>query len=639
MARSYSIFTSILTSLFTALAALALSSGCAAEPSGSADTGVDAAASDAARFDAARACADAASCSDGLYCNGEETCSAAGMCVPGTPPSCDDGVACTTDGCVESRRACENVPPDADHDGVADAACHDAGGVALGTDCDDHDATRHPGTMEVCDALGHDEDCNPLTYGAIDVDGDGHNDAACCNTGGACGDDCNDMLMGVHPGSPEVCNNVDDDCDHLVDDIIGGTVICHAGQTRACHNASCGTDGLEACADTCLGFDGRCVATEICNGCDDDADGAPDNGFACARGTSTSCTVPVCGTTGTEVCGSACTYGTCVAPEACNYCDDNGSGNFFEERPLAVNTASFNLSNCVSGAYSLYGPGTACGTTPSGSMGFDLWATLLDGSANDQAGALWFDPGGWTQGWGPTEVTVDLEVTAVTAGGGAEIPLGGWAVIIGHGGTLGLGTPRNRGIPTTVTGVAASWFWSTYDSCYMPTAPPNSNDSVRFTPIRGSGIGSVRAIGSAMDSGCFSGEGISGGAIDFDGVATGTVTQRLQLRYTPDDPTTSATNEEEVRIIASSPAGSAGATITYTYVPSNDLPIGTTPLRIGITAGTFTQSGFTSGGPPPTLVFGVPVRARAHIFNQQNHSLGPPTFTYSIPTTRAGLCP
>ena len=42
--------------------------------------------------------ADGTSCSDGLACNGEETCQA-GACQAGTAPSCDDDNACTQDSC------------------------------------------------------------------------------------------------------------------------------------------------------------------------------------------------------------------------------------------------------------------------------------------------------------------------------------------------------------------------------------------------------------------------------------------------------------------------------------------------------------------------------------------------------------
>jgi hypothetical protein len=49
-------------------------------------------------------------CSDDQYCNGEETCDAAGLCQPGTPPDCDDGVDCTNDTCDEAGDTCIHTP-------------------------------------------------------------------------------------------------------------------------------------------------------------------------------------------------------------------------------------------------------------------------------------------------------------------------------------------------------------------------------------------------------------------------------------------------------------------------------------------------------------------------------------------------
>ena len=52
-------------------------------------------------------------CNDGLYCNGEETCSNA-ACVPGIAPPVDDGQFCTTDYCDEGNNTIKHVPLNAD---------------------------------------------------------------------------------------------------------------------------------------------------------------------------------------------------------------------------------------------------------------------------------------------------------------------------------------------------------------------------------------------------------------------------------------------------------------------------------------------------------------------------------------------
>ncbi len=144
------------------------------------------------------------SCDDGVYCNGVEGCDANGACTPGTAP-CPAPMVCD-----EAMDRCRSDCPDADEDGAADAAC---GGI----DCDDTAAAIHPGATEVCDISGVDEDCDPNTRGTRDGDGDGYIDAACCN-GSACADDCDDGHRFVNPGSTEVCDGFDGDCDTVIDE-------------------------------------------------------------------------------------------------------------------------------------------------------------------------------------------------------------------------------------------------------------------------------------------------------------------------------------------------------------------------------------------------------------------------------------
>jgi len=92
---------------------------------------------------------------------------------------------------------------DLDEDGYGapgDPTCP-AGAAA---DCDDLDASVHPGAAETCD--GVDNDCSgSAAAGEVDADHDGFM---------TCAGDCNDAQASQHPGVPELPGNaVDENCD------------------------------------------------------------------------------------------------------------------------------------------------------------------------------------------------------------------------------------------------------------------------------------------------------------------------------------------------------------------------------------------------------------------------------------------
>jgi MYXO-CTERM domain-containing protein len=136
------------------------------------------------------------------------------------------------------------------------------------------DAVARDVTAELCD--GRDNDCDGAVDEGYDTDGD---DVT------TCAGDCDDTRAGVRPGAAELCNGLDDDCDGAIDP----TCSCTDGQERGC-----GSDlgvcvaGVERCAG---GEWGACEgevagSAELCNGLDDDCDGAIDDGAdaACADG-------------------------------------------------------------------------------------------------------------------------------------------------------------------------------------------------------------------------------------------------------------------------------------------------------------------------------------------------------------------
>ena len=233
---------------------------------------------DAVVPDGAVGCAAHSDCDDGLFCNGVE------QCLPGDPAADPMGCVSGTTSCMptqvcdEGARTCETVcavEADADGDGHEALACG-------GDDCDDADAERNPSAAEVCDAEGRDEDCRPDTFGDRDLDGDGLVSALCCN-GADCGLDCNDNDRAASPGSPEVCDGADNDCDGAIDegltlelfrDADHDGVGAAGSSTIACPGAPGYASVAGDCDDTVASI--RPTAPEICDGEDNDCDGVVD---------------------------------------------------------------------------------------------------------------------------------------------------------------------------------------------------------------------------------------------------------------------------------------------------------------------------------------------------------------------------
>ncbi|MFM7200107.1 MAG: putative metal-binding motif-containing protein, partial [Myxococcota bacterium] len=125
---------------------------------------------------------------------------------------------------------------DGDRDGYGSASstlqgCKvPSGYVSNKLDCNDADANINPDAIEVCD--GKDQDCNaqideglPVFTYYRDADGDGYGNSsqsqsACKTPDGyvSVGGDCNDADKAIAPNASEVCNGKDDDCDGATDE-------------------------------------------------------------------------------------------------------------------------------------------------------------------------------------------------------------------------------------------------------------------------------------------------------------------------------------------------------------------------------------------------------------------------------------
>ena len=164
-------------------------------------------------------------------CNGSDT--------PCVVLGCTDVTACNYNPLANySDASClygSNFYADSDGDGygagTATVACTaPIGMVANNTDCNNANASIHPGATEICNMV--DEDCDtqvdeglPLINYYSDVDGDTYGGALVSSTCSiltgyvTVGGDCNDNNVAINPGAVEVCmNSIDDDCDGIVND-------------------------------------------------------------------------------------------------------------------------------------------------------------------------------------------------------------------------------------------------------------------------------------------------------------------------------------------------------------------------------------------------------------------------------------
>ncbi|MCZ7680863.1 MAG: MopE-related protein [Sandaracinaceae bacterium] len=180
---------------------------------------------------------------------------------------------------------------DADGDGAGPAACVEAyctddDGTCASRDCDDSNASVHPGATELCN--GVDDDCNGLFDGPDeDDDRDGHADRCA----GAAASDCDDEDASTYVGAPELCDGLDNDCfsGGLVR-TVGGPLAepaedrdgdGHAPPDAACEGGSLPRDDCDDAQPSV-----HAGAPERCDGLDNDCNGVPDDARTGEPGTS-----------------------------------------------------------------------------------------------------------------------------------------------------------------------------------------------------------------------------------------------------------------------------------------------------------------------------------------------------------------
>ena len=229
-----------------------------------------------------------------------------------------DGIPGESDNCKTQHNPDQ---ADLDNDNIGDACDDDddGDGIADPADCDPLDAENSPGTPEICD--NKDNNCDlSVDEGFDDSDNDGLADCADQDDdqdGFADESDCAPLNPAVHPGAIESCNGIDDNCNSLADD---GFLPLQCGEGQCAHSVpACAAGKLQAC-NPFLGS-----AVELCDGKDNDCDGSTDEFFDLDQ----PCTVGLglCASAGFVVCSQDGESGECSALADMPDCEGKSCGN------------------------------------------------------------------------------------------------------------------------------------------------------------------------------------------------------------------------------------------------------------------------------------------------------------------------
>ncbi len=189
---------------------------------------------------------------------------------------------------------------DADGDGFGDittqqiACAQPQGYVSNGDDCDDAEITANPIASEVCDTI--DNNCDGVINEGLnadyylDADGDGFGDpdtlqVSCSPLANHVtnGDDCNDSEATANPVATEICDTIDNNCDGVINEGLNATYYLdsdgdgygNVGVSQiACEQPQGYVLNATDCDDTDISASP--IATEVCDGIDNDCNGTID---------------------------------------------------------------------------------------------------------------------------------------------------------------------------------------------------------------------------------------------------------------------------------------------------------------------------------------------------------------------------
>jgi len=225
-------------------------------------------------------------------------------------------------------------------------------------DCNDNDPMINPSAQERCNTI--DDNCNGTVDEGFSLGGACTAGVGLCEQTGVlvCTADGQGTQCSVAggTGSPEICNGLDDDCDGEVDATALQPLmqVCYSGPA-----GTAGVGICQAGEQTCLsGAFGNCQdeilpVIEVCNGLDDDCNATVDDnlsdptlGQACATGQ-----LGVCGV-GTIACTAGslnCTQNTQSTTEVCDGLDNNCNGASDEGLTVDTDSDGFTTPGSCSG--------------------------------------------------------------------------------------------------------------------------------------------------------------------------------------------------------------------------------------------------------------------------------------------------
>lgn len=332
--------------------------------------------------------------------------------VPDCVDECDDD----PNKSVEGMCGCGSSELDSDLDGIPDCTdrCSGASDAIYEpvTDCGEG-YCRQTNTASMCVA-GVETACMPgmplsaadSTCDNVDDDCDGSVDedydtidrscglGVCLRTGtvscvnGVVTDSC-------VPGDPlasddSTCDNVDDDCDGLVDEDVPIVM-------KSCEPGACSMTGSIACVDgelvdSCIDPAEPAADDATCNNLNDDCDDAVDEDYVPSN---TTCGVGACARTGMLTCVSGTAVDSCTPAQpavmvdnSCNNIDDDCDGRVDEQYPTT--TISCGMGICAATGNRRCQNGTVVETCTPGTPrpGADDPAVPGDGLDNDCDGAV-----------------------------------------------------------------------------------------------------------------------------------------------------------------------------------------------------------------------------------------------------------